>query len=1321
VKGNYFTRIKIFFRNFIESFLPEVDGLEVEALERLHVKNPLSNFILPQSFDPDLGFFFCADNTVGLMYELPPLTAAGEKTVQALRDGIYKADLPEDTLIQFILWGSEYIEPFLQSYVSMRPEEKRWFVERYADFYRKHIWNGPFPEWLCPLRNFRLFFVLKLPYSLNQYQKKKEELYHLRERIFSTLKAAGFTPYRVKPRQLIQIYYLIFNPNHDKNRSESLHYDPAQEIRKQCIMGDTVIEQDDDYIRVDGVYGKALTVQAYPKEIDIGRARNLVGNIMGNDAEQINTPFFLTLCARRATETEKRKIYAKEAATPKAKKISSFSKKHEERVDELLYATNRLTQDGVFWKCSLIWYLYHPDYQFLTRAVNTLTHFAQGSHFTLQEEIANLPLFLACTPFNLTHPLLDGDVRATPGKKLARKKRTLSFGRAASYLVHNCTHLSPVQGDWSGTPTPTLPFVGRMGQVASISLWDTNASKNTVIVAPTGAGKCRAEGYLQTEVGFCDIKEVKKGDRVLAYSNGSLEAKKVVATYKFENEKVVEIKTKFGRKLRCTPDHKFLVEDPSNRRAGRHWKQAQDLRKGDILPVSLGSMRFGTWGNSNMGYLLGVLYADGTWRSALKNKNANVSITNSSKEVRNRVKKAVLELGYKAYENQNVIRIERNFIDYMLSLGIKPALSHKKKLPPFITKNASKDFWIGFIEGSLDTNTYINKKNIEISLSSSQLIDQIRTILEQGFGIVCNKRYKHTAFNGKRCHDAHILTIGGSSARKFVSIFKSLKPKKQDRLKKFLETPVNDNNDLLPESHTKALTDLLIEIAKEETSEVKTKPEGLRMFQGKRQAIFFRERKWRFDAYKNGTKRLSRRLALDLIASMKNMVSEDKFINTLTYWQNLLSNWYFDEVVEITDGGTATVYDVTVEDKHNYLSDGMVNHNSFLANHIATHYWSLNSLVRIVDVGYSYEPICRLFNGQFVEIDPANPITMNPFSEVKDLDADMSFLVSIVSKMMKPKDPVSDRERGIIERAIRMTFEKYGKETNITKIRDTLLEMHESEHDKLLRQIAVDHLAPWVEGGQYGRLVNGKNQVDFHNPFVVVELSKCETHETLKSVVLLMVFYHLSREIYHGSEHFKKIIIWDEAWRYLHDEVAVEQIEKAGREYRKFNAALIIITQSISDLARNESTKVIEENSDFLFILPQKSGVVKEMEKTQKFGLYPFEYKLINTLTTQKERYSEFFAITCKNGNWVLRFLVPEDIYWIYTTDPDDKVLRSIFMEAGWPIEKIMDKCVQIKKTPGLRDFWQEVATAKKTEGKEVDLNQLLKYEEEILRKKSHG
>ncbi len=883
MKGNYFTRIKIFFRNFIESFLPEVDGLEVEALERLHVKNPLSNFILPQSFDPDLGFFFCADNTVGLMYELPPLTAAGEKTVQALRDGIYKADLPEDTLIQFILWGSEYIEPFLQSYVSMRPEEKRWFVERYADFYRKHIWNGPFPEWLCPLRNFRLFFVLKLPYSLNQYQKKKEELYHLRERIFSTLKAAGFTPYRVKARQLIQIYYLIFNPNHDKNRSESLHYDPAQEIRKQCIMGDTVIEQDDDYIRVDGVYGKALTVQAYPKEIDIGRARNLVGNIMGNDAEQINTPFFLVLCARRATETEKRRIYAKEAATPKAKKISSFSKKHEERVDELLYATNRLTEDGVFWKCSLIWYLYHPDYQFLTRAVNTLTHFAQGSHFTLQEEIANLPLFLACTPFNLTHPLLDGDVRATPGKKLARKKRTLSFGRATSYLVHNCTHLSPVQGDWSGTPTPTLPFVGRMGQVASISLWDTNASKNTVIVAPSGLGK------------------------------------------------------------------------------------------------------------------------------------------------------------------------------------------------------------------------------------------------------------------------------------------------------------------------------------------------------------------------------------------------------------------------------------------------------SFLANHIATHYWSLNSLVRIVDVGYSYEPICRLFNGQFVEIDPANPITMNPFSEVKDLDVSMSFLVSIVSKMMKPKDPVSDRERGIIERAIRMTFEKYGKETNITKIRDTLLEMHESEHDKLLRQIAVDHLAPWVEGGQYGRLVNGKNQVDFHNPFVVVELSKCETHETLKSVVLLMVFYHLSREIYHGSEHFKKIIIWDEAWRYLHDEVAVEQIEKAAREYRKFNAALIIIMQSISDLARNESTKVIEENSDFLFILPQKSGVVKEMEKTQKFGLYPFEYKLINTLTTQKGRYSEFFAITCKNGNWVLRFLVPEDIYWIYTTDPDDKVLRSIFMEAGWPIEKIMDKCVQIKKTPGLRDFWQEVATAKKTEGKEVDLNQLLKYEEEILRKKAHG
>ena len=1231
-KKSYFKKIRFAIKALIESFLPDVEGLEVEALERLYVKNPLSNFILPQSFDPELGFFICADNTVGLMYELPPLTMAGEKTLLSLRDSIYKGELPENTLIQFVIWASEYIEPFLRAYVNMRPPDKRWFVARYADFYRKHIWDGLFPEWLCPLRNFRLFFTLKLPCTLGEYLKKKENFYDLKERVRASLQAAGFTPAKIGPQELIRIYYLMFNPGHDKSRSENLHYDEKQEIRRQCIMGDTVIEQQDNHIRVDGIYGKALTVLAYPKEVDIIKARGMIGDVMGNNALQINTPFIFALCARKATDAEIRAVYAKEAATPKARKIASFSKKHEERLDELLYATSKLTEDNTLWKACLIWYLYHPDYERLNRSVNTLIHSAQGIHFELQDEIANLPLFLACTPLNLTHPLLDGDVRVSSAAGLRKKKRCLPFGRAVSYLAHNCAHLSPVQADWSGTPTPTVPFLGRMGQVAFVDLWDTNRSKNTIIVAPTGAGKCRAEGYLQTEVGFCDIKEVKKGNRVLAYSNGSLAAREVVATYKFENEKVVEIKTKFGRKLRCTPDHKFLVEDRSNHGAGRHWKEAQALRKGDILPVSLGSMRFGRWGNSNMGYLFGVLYADGTCKCALK--NADVSITSSSKEVRNRVKKAVLELGYKAYENQNVIRIERNFIDYMVSLGIKPALPHKEKLPPFITKNASKDFWIGFIEGFLDTDTYVNRKNIEISLSSSELIDQIRTILEQGFGIVCIKRQKHTAFNGKRSHDAHILTIGGWSAKKFVSIFKSLKPKKQDRLKKVLKTPVNDKKDLLPESHTKA-------------------------------------------------------------------------------------NWYFDEVVEITDGGRATVYDVTVEDKHNYLSDGIVNHNSFMANHIATHYWSLNSLVRIIDVGYSYQPICRLFKGQFMEIDPANPITMNPFSEVKNLDVEMSFLVSIVSKMMKPKDPVSDRERGIIERAIRMTFEKYGKETNITKIRDNLLEMYQREHDELLRQMAVDHLAPWVEGGQYARLVNGKNQVDFHNPFVVVELSKCETHETLRSVVLLTVFYHLSNEVYAGGEHLRKIIIWDEAWRYLHDELAVEQIEKAGREYRKFNAALVIITQSISDLARNKSTKVIEENSDFIFLLPQKRGVVKEMEKTQKFGLYAFEYKLIESLATQRGHYSEFFAITSKSGNWVLRFVVPEDIYWIYTTDPEDKVLRNIFVEAGWPLQKIVDKCAQIKKDPELWQFWQEVAVREKTQGTEVNLEEILKYEEEILGKRS--
>lgn len=858
-------------KNFFDFVAPGVDGLTVEEYESLFIKNPLSKYIMPEAYDDELGFFFCKDNTVGLAYELSALLVLSDNSLLALYNGIFKEDFPEDTLVQFILWASEYIEPLLKRYIELRPPDKRWLAERYADFYRKHIWEGFYPDWQCPVRDFRLFFTVKLPYSMEEYFKKKKDLYYLKERIESTLRTALLAPTQVSPDKLIKLYYLVFNPGHEKRREEHLYYNPSREIYRQCIMGDTLLEQRDRYIRLDGIYGKAITVGNYSKKLESTKLKEIIGSYMGNSAEQINTPFLYALCARKATAKERSSIYTKDAATPKrgtsSSSFSSFFKKHAERVEEIVYAANKLSEEETLWKACLIWYLYHPDYEHLVRSVNTFIHFAQRIGLTLQEEIANLPLFLACTPLNLVHPVLNGAARVN-----GKRKKTFSFGRAVTFFPHNCAHAAPVQADWPGTTTALLPFVGRLGQVAFIDLWDTNQGRNAVITAPMGSGK------------------------------------------------------------------------------------------------------------------------------------------------------------------------------------------------------------------------------------------------------------------------------------------------------------------------------------------------------------------------------------------------------------------------------------------------------SFIANHIAAHYWSVNAYVRIIDVGRSYLPICELLKGQFIEIDPANPVSFNPFSEVKNLELEMDFLVTIVAKMIKPTDPVSDREKGIIERTIKMTFDKYGNETDITKIRDTLLQMHEVEQDKLFREMALDHLAPWVKGGQYGRLVNGKNQIDFDNPFVVFEMGKVESHQNLKSVVLLIAFYHLTKEIYEGDESVRKVIIWDEAWRYSYDQVALYQIERAAREYRKYNGSLIVITQLISDFERNEATKAVVENSDFVFLLQQKPGTIKEMEKEKRFGLSPFEYKLLGSLNTQKGKYSEIFCITNRNGTWVTRFVVPPDIYFLYTTDPQDKTLRNIFIEAGWPIERIIEKCKEIKVNRDLWEFWQAVVQ-RKTQGETVDLNAVLEEE----------
>ena len=358
---------------------------------------------------------------------------------------------------------------------------------------------------------------------------------------------------------------------------------------------------------------------------------------------------------------------------------------------------------------------------------------------------------------------------------------------------------------------------------------------------------------------------------------------------------------------------------------------------------------------------------------------------------------------------------------------------------------------------------------------------------------------------------------------------------------------------------------------------------------------------------------------------------------------------------------------------------------SFFVNHIIFNYRTLpNTLIRVIDVGASYLGIAELFGGDFIEPDFNHPICVNPFSDVVNLNQEISQLVGIVDRMIKPSSACTDTERGLIQLAIRNCFDKYGNNTNITLIRDEILQISKNTDDVEFKKLADYNLLPWAKGGQYEKFFDGKSEIDFTNRLIVFELGKIKEDTTLTNIFLMTIFHHINKEIYYGDRSdrtIKKLVIWDEAWRFTNNNLVLPFIEMGSREYRKFGGSLIFITQSISDLQKNDTTKTIKRNSEYLFVFYQKPEEWERIAKDDELYISEYEKNLYrDTLHTVKGAYSEVLVIGSR-GKGIGRLLMPPDLYWLYTTDAAEVGMRQRFIdEENGDVLKAVQRCIEYKK-----------------------------------------
>ncbi|MBI4294458.1 MAG: type IV secretion system protein TraC [Betaproteobacteria bacterium] len=347
---------------------------------------------------------------------------------------------------------------------------------------------------------------------------------------------------------------------------------------------------------------------------------------------------------------------------------------------------------------------------------------------------------------------------------------------------------------------------------------------------------------------------------------------------------------------------------------------------------------------------------------------------------------------------------------------------------------------------------------------------------------------------------------------------------------------------------------------------------------------------------------------------------------------------------------------------------------SLLLNEIAAAYLGTGARVWIIDVGRSYEKACRHFGGSFIEFTENAALSLNPFTLVEDIDEDMELLQPLLAQMVSPREPLDGFQYSTLGAAIKKTWKAKGNAMKVSDVHDLLatgrLDEESRDEDRRLKDLAA-MLHPYTREGAYGKYFESDATIDFGADFIVLELEELKAKKDLQTVVLLIVMYRITREMYFSRER-KKIVIIDEAWDLLSGGATAEFIEAGYRRARKYKGAFMSATQGVDDYYRNPAAKAALDNSDWMFLLRQKTESIEMMDKLGQLTMDDAMKRLLQSLRTEHGAYSEIF-IHSPVGNGIGRLIVDPYSLLLFSSRAEDFNAINDKRSAGMTVSQAID------------------------------------------------
>ena len=331
---------------------------------------------------------------------------------------------------------------------------------------------------------------------------------------------------------------------------------------------------------------------------------------------------------------------------------------------------------------------------------------------------------------------------------------------------------------------------------------------------------------------------------------------------------------------------------------------------------------------------------------------------------------------------------------------------------------------------------------------------------------------------------------------------------------------------------------------------------------------------------------------------------------------------------------------------------------SFTLNFLLVQALQYDPRILILDLGGSYRWLTQFLGGGYMELSPEGDagggFRLRPFS-LPAGERTFGFLAGWIARLLRiggwtlsGEDPSEIRAR--VEDIYAFAPQ-----------RRTLGVLVRSLPSKMWPA-----MGRWHGNGAWGRYFdNAADGEDLNfEDWQVIDMAGAAEHEDLCEAALFYLLERLRLSLENPDETARvKLMVVDEAWRYLQDPAVLSYLAEAAKTWRKKNAALIIATQSAVDVTGTAGAEALLESMPTkLFLanpeLPEKAA--------DTFRLNPSEVNTIRGLIPKRELY-----LRRTDAAGILRLEVDPASYWLYTSSPVDAHKRAEAVRKYGLIEAI--------------------------------------------------